>query len=187
VVKARGLIIVDEEGNERILLGAPVSSVSSRAQKGAGCAIVLLEANGKDRLLLGENTAYLRDGGSHKRERGYALLVHDAKGDERGGFGCFDSGKVVIALDRKSPDSDGVGMMVDDSIDFAGLTVNHKMKDRGYVQAMVFGVQKGSCYLNMDDPTGRRRMSFDFPPEGAARLQLFDTSGKVLRDALNPR
>jgi hypothetical protein len=187
VIKARGLVIVDSEGKERIVLGAPASAISKGVQKGAGCSIVLLDADGRARLLVGENTAFVRDGRTHARERGYAVLVHDAKGDERGGFGCFDGGKTVIALDRKSPEADGIGMMVDDSIDWAGLAVYHKLREGNHVQAMALGVQKGGCYLNMDDRSGNRRMSFELPPDGDPQLQLFDTAGKLQRDALESR
>jgi hypothetical protein len=184
VLKARGLVLVDETGRERIWLGAPAPGSATLGRKDIGPQIVILDEKGKARLVLGENDGFLRDGKLIERERGFALLIHDAKGDERGGFGCFDSGKAVIALDRKAPDSDGIGMMVDDSLDFAGLVVNHKMKKGAYVQGMAFGVQNAGCFLNMDDPSGNRRMSLQLADGKDAELILFDAAGKVSRDAL---
>lgn len=183
VLRVKGLVVVDENGRDRVLIGAPMPDSATRKRKDTSTAIAILDEDGSDRLLLGETMGFVQNGRFVKRERGYSLLIHEPGGDERGGFGCFDAGKAVLALDRKRPDSDGIGMFVDDSLDFAGLMVNHKMKDGRYVQGMAFGIQKGMGFFNMDDPNGKRRLSIELPPSGDPAAKIFNHVGLIARDA----
>ena len=182
VLRLRGLVLVDEEGNDRILMGAPLPESATRKSLPRGHGIALVDATGHDRLLLGESTEVEVGGRLVKRERGYSLLLHDAQGDERGGLGTFDSGKAVMVLDRARPDADGIGMMVDEGLDFVGLMLNHKRNEGRYVQGMGLGIQGGTCFFNMDDPEGRRRLSLDLEAGGDPACILYGPGPDDRRD-----
>jgi hypothetical protein len=53
ILRARGLIIEDEKGRERILLGAPIPQVEGRKRKDATTALLFLNENGTDRVVVG--------------------------------------------------------------------------------------------------------------------------------------
>ena len=127
VLRARGLIIEDQAGRERILLGAPIPEAANRVrtdtarlrelwgpqhpdieaymdsyreyEHGAN-GLVILNEDGFDRLILGEETPDPHVGKRIAPSTG--LVVHDRIGFERGGFGVLsreDSDYVALGLD----------------------------------------------------------------------------------------
>jgi len=127
VLRARGLIIEDEAGRERILLGAPIPGAANRVRTDTArlralwgpqhpdideymdsyedynhgtSGLVILNEDGFDRLILGEETPDPHVGKRIAPSSG--LVVHDRKGFERGGFGVLsreDSDYVALGLD----------------------------------------------------------------------------------------
>ncbi len=96
VLRTRGLIIEDEAGRERILLGAPIHQEFEHGTNG----LVILSEDGFDRLILGEETPDPHVGKRIAPSTG--LVVHDRIGFERGGFGVLsreDSDYVALGLD----------------------------------------------------------------------------------------
>ena len=127
VLRTRGLIIEDEAGRERILLGAPIPEAANRVRTDPARlrelwgpqhpdidaymdayqeyehgtnGLVILNENGFDRLILGEETPDPHVGKRIAPSTG--LVVHDRIGFERGGFGVLsreDSDYVALGLD----------------------------------------------------------------------------------------
>lgn len=101
VQRVRGIIIEDEQGRSRILLGAPVPKASGRKRTDPTTSLVVVDENGNDRLVLG----FVPDAQVQGRIEGrgtpvVGIAVCDQNGDERGGFGIFDaSGNVGMGLD----------------------------------------------------------------------------------------
>jgi hypothetical protein len=84
VLRVRGIIVEDEQGHERILLGAPVPQVSGRKRKDAMTGVLVLGQNGA----FGALSPDLQTKGALKARIGAAagLAVNDENGNERGGF-----------------------------------------------------------------------------------------------------
>ncbi|WP_420614905.1 hypothetical protein [Candidatus Palauibacter sp.] len=127
VLRARGLIIEDAAGRERILLGAPIPEAVNRVRTDTARlrelwgaqhpdieaymdsyeeynhgtnGLVILNEDGFDRLVLGEETPDPHVGKRIAPSSG--LVVHDRIGFERGGFGVLsreDSDYVALGLD----------------------------------------------------------------------------------------
>ena len=127
VLRAHGLIIEDDAGRERILIGAPIPEAGNRVrtdttrlrelwgprhpdiEKYMGSyqdynhgtnGLVILNEDGFDRLVLGDEGPDPHVGKRIAPSTG--LLVHDAKGFERGGLGVLgraDDEYVVLGLD----------------------------------------------------------------------------------------
>lgn len=140
IIKARGLVIVDENGKERILIGAPVPAAKNRVRtdtarvralwankfkdaeqymkwykdyRHAANGIVIMDENGYDRLSLGSDLPDPNIGpriGAHT-----GLLFNDEFGSERGGLGILHlenkQRRVVLGLDGENG-MDAVGVSV---------------------------------------------------------------------------
>jgi hypothetical protein len=98
----RGLIIEDEKGRERILLGAPVPKVPGRKRRDETSGLIVLGENGADRVAVAAPTPDPQIKGEVSKRIGAAagLVLDDKDGNERGGFGVLDNdSRVVLGLD----------------------------------------------------------------------------------------
>jgi hypothetical protein len=123
VIRTKGLIVVDSQGHERILLGAPVPSVTGRIVAPTE-SLVFRSESGADRVILGESPSPVIHGQVYPRVgKAWGMVLANPAGDERGGVSYLDSGRVAFALDR--PTGDAIGLLVDDKTGFAGMLVNY--------------------------------------------------------------
>ncbi|MEO8736759.1 MAG: hypothetical protein ABI380_09490, partial [Edaphobacter sp.] len=102
VLRARGLIIEDNQGRARIVLGAPLPALAERKRQGSLTnSMIFLDESGFDQLTLGEGPDPLVNGlPAHRISKFTGVLIHDSKGNERGGYGWLSSGRAVVTLDR---------------------------------------------------------------------------------------
>lgn len=127
VIRTRGIVIVDDKGRERILIGAPIPAARNRVRTDLARAesawakrfpdpkaymrwyadyrhtmhgMLVLDENGFDRLAIGDSTP---DPNIGKRiGAGPGIDINDAQGFERSGYGLLTvAGKdrVVLGLD----------------------------------------------------------------------------------------
>lgn len=129
ILRAQGLVITDAQGHDRILIGAPVPASKDRTRKDdASDGIIFLGATGSDRLALGQLPTLHIDGKTYKRrgdDNNYGITLYDTKGSERGGLASMGTGRVGLALDRATPPYEAIGLMIDDSENFAGMYINY--------------------------------------------------------------
>ena len=179
VLRARGLVIVDEQGHDRILMGAPTPASAQRARRDAQTeSLVFLGPDGSDRVIVGQTHDPQVEGKTLKRiAEGWGMAYFDPKGTERGGIGYLGNGRAAVVLDR--PHGDAIGMLVDDSSKFAGLLINYPEHAGNIETAIEVGVQEDKVAMVLHDPKGRDR----------ARLQLFGDERPTfdLRDAASAR
>src|SRR5580704_9949242 len=84
VLRLKGLVIEDEQGRARILIGAPFPVVSERLRKDvSGVDMVFLDEEGHDRFTVGEMMPAAP--GFHRIGSAYGLNIFDTTGHERGG------------------------------------------------------------------------------------------------------
>lgn len=149
-IEARAIRIVDSSGRPRILIGAPTPDAGRRRQDARTASIVVLGPDGADRLILGEEPPVLVDGKAYPRiASAYGLLIHDAKGNERGGFGFLDNGRAIVSLDR--PGGDAVLLTANDQTGFAGLVVNYQNPLGKYAEGMRLGTKGDTAWLSLQD------------------------------------
>jgi hypothetical protein len=151
VIRALGLVIVDEEGRERILLGAPVPEARHRVRTNMDRVrevwgprfpaaymeeyyptyrhdmngLLILDENGFDRLVLGDPTPDPNIGRRIARSSG--LLINDAEGFERSGYGLLrvnDRYRVVLGLDSDRG-TEGVVLALEDG-GWSGLSIQNR-------------------------------------------------------------
>jgi hypothetical protein len=148
VLRAKGIVIVDENGRERILIGAPLPQAVNRVRtdtarvralwsKRFGNAdqymkwykdyshtangILILDEQGYDKVCLGDGVPDANIGPRIGQQNG--LIFCDNEGFERGGIGVINVGdkqnRVVMALDGENgTDATGISVMEDGETGF---------------------------------------------------------------------
>jgi hypothetical protein len=181
VLRARGLVLEDEQGRARLLLGAPVPAVDERLRKDPASGLVALDEAGHDRLQLGQVGGPQMGGVVQSRvSPATGLAVCDASGDERGGFGVMENGRVVLGLD--APAGEGVMLFVAPDLDSNGLIVNTHVGDQT-VQRISLSAGGQEAALSVSDVGGKPRAALRVGADGA-RLESLDEEGRTLSDAL---
>ncbi|MEW5901446.1 MAG: hypothetical protein AB1715_08310 [Acidobacteriota bacterium] len=144
ILRARGLVIVDENGRDRILIGAPVPGSPQRIrtdfEKAKGAwgkrfphfdwykkldhrtnGILILDEKGFDRIAIGDPTPDPNIG--RRISPACGIQINDREGFERTGWGYFAGlGRVVLGLDS-AKGTEAVVLVVRED-DTAGLSVS---------------------------------------------------------------
>lgn len=127
VLRARGLIIVDDQGRERILIGAPIPPAANRVRTNLARVkeiwakrypdpnvymkyyqgyrhdtngLLVLDENGFDRIAIGDPVPDPNIGKRIGPSTG--VTINDDKGDERSGYGLLrtkDGNRIVFGMD----------------------------------------------------------------------------------------
>ncbi|ULQ57600.1 hypothetical protein KJS94_05225 [Flavihumibacter rivuli] len=171
VIRTRGIIVVDDAGRERILIGAPVPYAANRVRtdtakvkaswaKGfspqymewyknydhSANGMVILDENGYDRLALGSSVPDPNTGKRIGKSTG--LIINDEKGFERSGYGLINvdgQNRMVLGLDR-SNGAEGIALAIFED-QTAGLILNDQSKD-----LFVGNAGKDNFLTGMKDP-----------------------------------
>jgi len=182
VLRARGLVLEDGAGHARLLLGVPVPDVAERKRHDEADGLVLLDEQGNDRLQLGHVGGPQMGGVVQPRiSPATGLAVCDARGDERGGFGVMENGRVALGLD--APSGEGVMPYVAPDLDQNGLMINTHVGDQT-IQRISLGAGSGEATLLLNDPAGTQRVALH-ADTAAAKLDVFDAEGHRLLDAFD--
>jgi hypothetical protein len=148
ILRARGLVIVDEQGRERILIGAPIPAAKARVRTDLEKVkqywaprfgpqyldwyadyrhdmngMLVLDENGFDRVALGQD--YPDPNIGQRIGRGTGLILNDAGGFERSGYGIVNvegKDRVVLGLDSDRGTEAAVLVVREDGS--AGLSVH---------------------------------------------------------------
>jgi hypothetical protein len=142
ILRARGLVIVDDAGRERILLGAPIPDAAGRVRTDLGRVrelwagrfpdpdkymewysgydhsmngLLILDESGFDRLALGETVPDPNIGKRIGPETG--IVINNEAGFERSGYGLLNVDgvyRVVLGMDSKKG-NEGLVLMLDDA------------------------------------------------------------------------
>lgn len=159
-LKVRGLIIADEQGRARILIGAPFPKVPERVRTDASTqAIVFLDENGHDRLTLGA-APDPQVGGKvlHRIAPSFGVLIHDANGDERGSYGWLANGRALITLDR--PGAEAWATVVNDRTGETATSFNFPPEIAGDTQALSLGTKGPQTFLRFANLKGSETAAF---------------------------
>ena len=193
VLRVHGIVIEDDAGRARILLGSPLPGVADRLRKDSAYdAMVFLDEHGHDRISLGEILPAQIMGAvptnKHRISQGYGFMINDTLGNERGGFSFLDVGRATMALDR--PNGDAWAALVDDHNNFAG-TVSLYDKQLGDGATGVFsGTQGKRAFIDIKGLDDKPRGEFSVGANQKASFQLYDANGdfprELLKDSTQP-
>jgi hypothetical protein len=196
VLRLKGLIIEDNQGRARVLLGAPFPVVRDRLrQDSTSTTMLFLDEEGHDRFSIGQGINPPQIKGKvpphiHRigNATGYGLTIYDPQGNERGGMGFLSNGSTVnratFALDR--PGGDAIGAMVDDTTGFAGLVALYPRNVASDVNGVLLGTQEDKAFVTLKDAHDRERATYEIGPSQIPFLRVFDEQGKPGSNLLKP-
>lgn len=189
ILRAKGIVIVDDHGRERILIGAPLPQAGNRVRTDTARVralwsqrfgnanqymkwykdydhkangILILDEQGYDKVCLGDGVPDANIGPRIGKQTG--LIFCDNEGFERGGIGVINVGdkqnRVVMALDGENgTDATGISVMEDGETGFFAGGKGYRMflgasPADGYSSEPLFGMvinhKKKSLYkLNL--------------------------------------
>ena len=108
ILHTHGIVIEDDHGYPRLLLGAPIPRVEGRKRRDdLTNGIVLLEETGADRLIMGDAIPPQVAGSvgtRTKTEQTSGFWINDANGNERGGY-ITTGDDTLLTLDYASSDA----------------------------------------------------------------------------------
>jgi hypothetical protein len=184
VLRAHGLVIEDDQGHARLILGAPLPEVHERKRQGSLTnSIVFLDEQGNDRLTLGEGPNPQAQGKIlHRIATFFGVLIHDNKGNERGGYGWLSNGRAVVTLDR--PGLDAWAAVVDDKTGFAGMRVEYAPDIANDKTGVEIGTQGSHARFRFMDTKERDRAVLLLGDNGVPSFRVSDETGRSTRDLL---
>jgi len=152
VLRTKGVIIEDQAGHARILIGTPIPSTGSRQRQDSMDGMLILDAAGLDRVAVGApaSAPFVR-GKLYPRVSALSgVIVNDTQGNERGGIGVLDNGRAIVALDRVA--SEAIGMSAD--------------------------AASGATALTITDASSRPQLALELTASGP-RVLVYDSDGKA--------
>lgn len=187
VLRTKGLVIEDSHGRARVLLGAPLPSVSERTRQDASTtSMVFLDEQGHDRLTLGEEPEPQIAGKvsqtMHRIAPGFGVVIHDGNGDERGTYGWLAAGRALITLDR--PGLDAWAAVVDDKTGFAGMRVEYPPDVARDSNAIEIGTKGRQAFVRLQDMKEKDRAVFALDSDGQTKFRTLDGTGVVIRQMI---
>jgi hypothetical protein len=179
ILRVRGMVIEDATGRPRMLIGAPIPN-KGRKRQDEVVGIVLLGSDGTDRLTIGTVDYDQKNGAlQHRIANGVGMLLNDAHGNERGGFGILDNGRVTLGLDRANGE-EGAFLTVEDEDDFAGLLI----KNAHTCNVASFGNSKDAdTRLLLRDRACNDRVLLGITDSATPKLEVRDHQEKLIFDA----
>lgn len=131
ITRTKGLVIEDEQGNPRIMMGFPIASSDDRLRTDTLNGILLLDENGADRVHLGKHGKLFLGGKYYARTNndGWSLFFNDSKGEERSGYGFSDSDNSVgLGMDYGG-EHGGEAIFLYAAPQIAFMTINADLQD----------------------------------------------------------
>lgn len=181
VLRVRGLVVVDAEGRERIVLGAPMGDASKNGKLANAVGLAVLDSAGKLHVALGANNPLVfRTGQLGTRTAQEAgLTIYDPRtGGERGGMGAFANGAANICLDYGTKDKEGACLSIAPDDQYAAVILNANPRYPQYDVATMFAGADGSASLKAFGAGQNTDGVMIRAGKGRARITVYDTSGK---------
>lgn len=185
ILRVKGLIVEDAEGNPRILIGSPFPEVKGRKREGRATGILVLDEEGIDRLSIGSPTLDPQIKGTVVKRMSPAtgIQINDINGNERSGYGVLDSGSVVLGMDYET--GEGLGLFISKEMGYTGVLINGA-KGPPNSQRVFLGTslkKESPGLLVLNDNNGTMYTFFEMK-EGNPRWNVYDKEGKLILDAI---
>ncbi len=186
VLRTHAIVIEDDQGRARLILGAPLPEVQGRKRQGSLTdSIVFLDEQGNDRLTLGEGPNPQAQGKIlHRIATFFGVLIHDDKGNERGGYGWLSNRRAVLTLDR--PGLDAWAAVVDDKTGFAGMRVEYAPEIANDKTGIEIGTQGNRAFSRFMDTKEKERAVFRLEDSGVPSFQVSDEVGRSTQNLIRP-
>lgn len=187
VLEARGLIITDDAGRARVVLGAPLGNASDDPKLAEAIGLAVLDSLGRMNVAVGANNPLVLAGGETgtRIAASAGLTFYDPRdGKERGGIGAFADGRANVCLDYDQGQKEAACMAVAPGDQYAAVllngTPNEDVYDRvtmyvgadglGSIKAFGGGEDQGGVWIQAG--------------AGPASIAVYDSTGARVRDLI---
>lgn len=187
VLRVRGLVITDAAGRERIVLGAPLHEASQAPTLAGATGMVVLDTARRVLVALGLDNPLVFDSGKvGKRIASSAgLTIYDPRnGKERGGMGAFVDGRANVCLDYGAGEKEAACMSVAPEDAYAAVILNGMPHEPQFDRVTMFVGRDGTGSIKAFGGGKNDGGVMLRAGKGPAKIQMWDTTGKVMRDAL---
>ncbi|MFW6088805.1 MAG: hypothetical protein ACODAB_03560 [Gemmatimonadota bacterium] len=181
VIRARGLVIVDSAGRERVVVGAPMADASEDARLAETTGVTVLDAEGRLAASIGANNPLIRPDGTPGERRGTAsgMTFYDPRtGQERGGIGAFDDGRANMCIDWASAEREAICVAVWSDDQYGAVILNGTPHETSiYDRVVLYVGSDGTGRIKAFGGNDRRDgVSIDVG-RGTPEVTVFDSTG----------
>lgn len=185
VLRARGLVITDAAGRERIVLGAPLREASADPKLAGAVGIAVLDGAGRLNTALGASTPLvLRGGRMGTRIAGSAgLTIYDPRdGSERGGIGAFADGRANMCLDYGTKVKEAACVSVAPGDQYAAFILNATPNEPQYDVATMFVSANGESSIKAFGGAANGTGVMIRGGGGPASVAVYDSAQRQITD-----
>ncbi len=185
VIRARGVVITDAAGRDRLVLGAPMANVSGdlRLQQTVGLAIV--DSVGNLNVAVGANNPLVLHGGQTgtRIAQSAGLTIYDPRnGFERGGMAAFADGRANMCLDYGTAGKEAACIAVAPGDQYAAVLLNGTPREAAFDRVAMFVGADGAASLKAFGGLEDRGGVMIRAGSGPASISVYDSTGKAIGD-----
>lgn len=189
VLRARGLVITDAAGRERIVLGAPMEHASAAPTLRGAIGIAVLDTARRVLVALGADNPLVVDSGrvATRIASAAGLTIYDPRnGKERGGMAAFVDGRANVCLDYGEGVKEAACMSVAPDDDYAAVILNGLPGEPQFDRVTMFVGKDGSGSIKAFGGGENKGGVMIRAGRGAPKVQVWDTTGTMVGDILQP-
>jgi hypothetical protein len=185
VLRARGLVIVDASGRDRIVLGAPMQEASGDPKLAGAVGMAVLDSAGRLHVAVGANPPLvLEDGAIGTRIATQAgLTFYDPRsGRERGGMGAFADGRATACLDYGTAVKEAACLFVAPGDQYAAVLVNATPSEEDFDRVTMVVSADGTGVLKAEGGGSEASGVLIKAGNGPVSITTYDSTGTAVRD-----
>jgi hypothetical protein len=183
VIRARGLVITDEAGRERIVIGAPMRNASEDPKLALTTGLAVLDSAGNLHVAVGTNSPLVVAPGvmGQRIAEVAGLTVYDPRdGRERGGIGAFADGRANVCLDYGARSKEAVCMSVAPGDQYAAVLINGTPGEEVFDRVVMFAGADGSGSIKVFGGRENRGGVMLRAGSGAPSITMYDSTGAAM-------
>ena len=182
VLRSEGLVIVDAEGRQRVVLGAPLGGVSTHEGSSGTVGMIVYDTLGRPLTSIGYNNPNMGADGEAKPRIGTAagMTFYDPRnGRERGGIGAFGDGRANVCLDYgESIEKEAACMSVAPGDQYAAVLLNAHPSSEFFDRVVMYTGADGASSIKVIGSGANRNGVFLAAGKGPLRAIVYDSAGE---------
>jgi hypothetical protein len=185
VLRTQGLVIVDADGRERIVLGAPMQRASADPKLEGAVGMAVLDSAGWLNVAVGTNTPLILDDGAigTRIATQAGLTFYDPRsGRERGGMGAFTDGRATACLDYGTAVKEAACLFVAPGDQYAAVLVNATPSEEAFDRVTMVVSADGTGVLKAEGGGSEASGVLIKAGNGPASITTYDSTWTAVRD-----
>jgi hypothetical protein len=190
VLRARGVVITDASGRERIVLGAPMREATADAKLAQTVGLAVLDSVGRLHVVVGANKPLVLAGGqlASRVATEAGLTFYDPRnGSERGGIGAFSDGRANVCIDYGTKSKEAAYMSVAPGDQYAAVILNGTPSEPQFDRVTMYVGADGAGSLKAFGGGANNGGVMIRAGKGPATITVYDTTGTAISDIASKR